>query len=62
MLILQRNSGQSIRIGDDITVVVLEQKGVQVKLGIEAPASVSVDRSEIYDLKHQQNIQVDSSV
>ena len=52
MLILTRSAGQSIRIGDDVVVYVLEQSGPQVKLGIEAPKSVSVDRSEIYDRKH----------
>lgn len=52
MLILTRRAGQCIRIGDDICVYVLEQNGSQVKLGVEAPMSVSVDRSEIYDRKH----------
>ena len=52
MLVLTRSAGQCIRIGDDIFVYVLEQNGPQVKLGVEAPKSVSVDRSEIYDRKH----------
>lgn len=47
MLILTRRIGESIRIGDDITVVVLDVKGSQVRLGIEAPTGVAVDRHEI---------------
>lgn len=47
MLILSRRVGESIRIGDDITVVVLDVKGSQVRLGVEAPQGVSIDRQEI---------------
>jgi carbon storage regulator len=49
MLILSRNVGEIIRIGDDIAVVVLGVKGNQVRLGINAPANVEVHREEIYD-------------
>lgn len=49
MLILTRHVGETVRIGDDIMVVVLGSKGHQVRLGIEAPKSVSVHRQEIYD-------------
>ena len=47
MLILTRRIGESIRIGDDVTVVVLEVKGSQVRLGVEAPTGVAIDRHEI---------------
>lgn len=47
MLILTRRVGESIRIGDDITVVVIEIKGGQVRLGVEAPQGVAIDRQEI---------------
>lgn len=47
MLILSRRVGESIRIGDDITVVVIEIKGSQVRLGVEAPQGVAIDRQEI---------------
>ena len=47
MLILTRRIGESIRIGDDVTVVVLEVKGSQVRLGVEAPQGVAIDRQEI---------------
>jgi len=49
MLILSRQIGSSIVIGDDIKVSVLGINGKQVRLGIEAPISVSVHRNEVYE-------------
>jgi carbon storage regulator len=49
MLILTRNYGQSIMIGDDVEVKVLGAKGRQIRLGISAPSSVKVHREEVYD-------------
>ena len=49
MLILTRYVGQTVMIGDDIMVVVLGLKGHQVRIGIEAPRTVSVHRQEVYD-------------
>jgi carbon storage regulator len=55
MLILTRNKGETIVIGDnEITVTVLEVKGQQVRLGITAPKEVSVDRREIYERKQKE--------
>jgi carbon storage regulator len=48
MLILKRRARESIRIWDHVRVTVLEVKGRQVKLGIEAPADMAVDREEIH--------------
>ena len=48
MLALSRKQGESIRIGGNIEITVLEVKGDQVKLGIAAPKSVPVYRKEIY--------------
>lgn len=56
MLILTRKSGEGIKIGDDIRVVILETKGNQVRIGIEAPKGTKVYRDEIYERIKQENI------
>ena len=48
MLVLTRRANQSIVIGADVTVTVLEIRGDQVRLGISAPRSVSVHREEVW--------------
>jgi carbon storage regulator len=48
MLILTRQTGESIRIGDDITVTITKLGNGQVGIGIKAPANISVHREEIY--------------
>lgn len=48
MLILSRNVGQSINVGDDVEVTVLGVKGHQVRIGIAAPRDLPVHREEIY--------------
>ena len=48
MLILTRRPGESVKIGDDITVTVLGIKGNQLRLGFTAPAHVAVHREEVY--------------
>jgi carbon storage regulator len=48
MLILSRRPGESVKIGDDVTVTVLGVKGNQLRLGFTAPASIAVHREEIY--------------
>ncbi len=49
MLILTRRVGESVMIGDEVTVTVLGVKGNQVRIGVTAPKSVSVHRQEIYE-------------
>ncbi|MDY4593720.1 MAG: carbon storage regulator CsrA [[Pasteurella] aerogenes] len=48
MLILTRKVGESLLIGDDISVTILSIRGNQVKIGVDAPKDVSVHREEIY--------------
>lgn len=49
MLILSRNVGETLMIGDDVTVTVLGVVGNQVRIGINAPRDVDVHREEIYN-------------
>ncbi|MFT5087306.1 MAG: carbon storage regulator [Candidatus Latescibacterota bacterium] len=55
MLVLTRKAGESIVIGSDIRVTVLEMQGRQIRLGIEAPSDVSVHRGEVYERIREEN-------
>lgn len=55
MLVLTRKRNESIRIGDDIVVVVLEVRDDVVKLGIEAPPGQKILRSELYQAVQEEN-------
>ena len=55
MLVLTRRKGESIVIGDDVRICVIEIKGKQVRLGIAAPSTASVHREEVY-----KNIQLEN--
>ena len=56
MLVLARKINESIMIGDDIEIVVIDIKGDQIKLGIKAPRRISVHRKEIYNEIQSENI------
>ena len=62
MLVLTRKVGESIVIGEDIEVTVLEVRGEQVKLGIRAPRSVAVHRKEVYLAIQAENREAAQSV
>ena len=55
MLVLTRKKGQSINIGDNIRVVVVDVTGDTIRVGIEAPADIAVYRSEIYEAIQKEN-------
>jgi carbon storage regulator len=55
MLVLTRKLGEVIRVGDSVTVRVLEVKGNQVRLGVEAPADVRIYREEVYRAIRKEN-------
>ncbi len=56
MLVLTRKADESITIGQNITVTVLEVRGNQVRLGIKAPKDTPVNRTEVYESIKQENL------
>jgi len=60
MLILTRRIGETLMIGDDVSITVLGVKGNQVRIGIDAPKDVPVHREEIYERIHTENESKDS--
>ena len=55
LLILTRKVGEAVAIGDDIQISIVEIKGTQVKLGIQAPKNIEVHREEIYQKIQEEN-------
>ena len=61
MLILTMRVGETLMIGDDVTVTVLGVKGNQVRIGVNAPRDVAVHREEIYERIKRENTNVNES-
>lgn len=55
MLVLTRKAGESINIGDNVKISIMEIKGRSVRVGIEAPRSMAIHREEIYTKIHEEN-------
>jgi len=63
MLVLTRKIGELIVIGDDIKIKIVEIKGKQVRIGIEAPRNVAVNREEIYKQKAaEKDVEADETM
>jgi len=56
MLILTRKAGQSIRIGDDIEISVIDIKGRQARIGIKAPRGMTIHREEVFQRIKEENL------
>ena len=61
MLILTRRVGETLMVGDEVTVTVLGVKGNQVRIGVNAPKEVAVHREEIYQRIKQEKQNADGS-
>lgn len=57
MLVLSRKKNESIIIGDNIEIVIVDIKGDQVKVGVKAPKNVTVHRAEVYEEIQRENLE-----
>ena len=55
MLVLSRKSGESIVIGNDVVITILEVRGGQIRIGVDAPRNLAVHRAEIYEQVQAEN-------
>lgn len=61
MLVLSRHRDESIIIGDDIVITVVDIRGDKVRLGIQAPTEIPVHRQEVYEAIQRENAQLKNS-
>jgi len=57
MLVLSRQKNESIMIGDDVEIIIVDVRGDKVRLGITAPKTISVHRKEVYNAIQQEKAQ-----
>jgi carbon storage regulator len=62
MLVLTRKLGEKILIGDDIVITVLDVRGDSIRLGVDAPRGISIQRAEILSAVIEANIEANSAV
>ena len=55
MLVLSRQRNESIMIGEDVVVTIIDVRGDRVRLGIDAPTEIPVHRREVYEAIHREN-------
>lgn len=60
MLVLSRYKDQSIYIGDDVVVTIVDVRGDRIRLGVEAPPNIPVHRHEIYEAIQRENAAVEA--
>lgn len=62
MLVLSRHRDESIIVGDDIVITIVDIRGDKVRLGIQAPANVAVHRQEVYEAIQKEKVCQEPSV
>ncbi|QGU00430.1 Carbon storage regulator [Candidatus Syntrophocurvum alkaliphilum] len=62
MLVLSRKKGESIIVGDNIEISIIDIQGDSIKIGVNAPKDVKIYRKEIYDQIIQENIQATQNI
>lgn len=58
MLVLTRHKDETIMVGDDVEIMIVDIRGDKVRLGIRAPRSIEVHRKEVYDLIQKENSKI----
>ena len=62
MLVLSRKKDERIMIGDNVSIMIVDIRGDKVRLGIEAPAEISVHRREVYEAIQREQAMADQNV
>lgn len=62
MLVLTRKNGETIKIGDDIEITIIQSKNDQVKIGIKAPKNIEILRKELFEETQNENTQASKDI